>query len=103
MSALVDDYHHLRARSTSGRAVDESLWRNKLMRPVIIFALWAFLLPGTVSMMAQCQDRHSAKADSSSSAPSKNMNDKDQPAGQFDCLPDGIALKDVVTYRGDAN
>jgi hypothetical protein len=74
------------------------------MRQVMIFALGALLLPGAMSM-AQCQGKHSAKEDSSSSAQSKSMNDKDQQAAaaQFDCLPDNIALKDVVSYRGDAS
>lgn len=71
------------------------------MRQVIILALGAFLLPGAIGM-AQCQGKHSAKADSSSSAQSNTMNDKNQQAAQFDCLPDDITLKDVVAYRGDA-
>jgi hypothetical protein len=73
------------------------------MRQVMILALGVLLLPGAISM-AQCQGKHSAKGDPSSSAQSNTMNDKDQPeATQFDCLPDDTTLKDVVTYRADAS
>ena len=72
------------------------------MRQVMILALGVLLLPGAISM-AECQNKHPAKGDSSSSVQSNTMNDKDQPeATSFDCLPDGIALKDVVTYRQKA-
>jgi hypothetical protein len=72
------------------------------MRQVLILALGVLLLPGAVSM-AQCQSKNTAQGDSSSSEQSKAMNDKDQQeAAQFDCLPDDIALKDVVAYRQKA-
>jgi hypothetical protein len=72
------------------------------MRQVIILALGVLLLPAAMSM-AQCQGKNSARGDSSSGKQSNTMNDKDQQeASQFDCLPEGITLKDVVTYRQKA-
>ena len=74
------------------------------MRQVMILALGVLLLPGAISL-AECQNKPSAQGDSSSSNQSKTMNDKDQQeaaAAEFDCLPEGIALKDVVTYRQKA-
>lgn len=72
-----------------------------MMRQVMILALGVLLLPGAMSL-AQCQGKNSAKGDSSSKKQS-TMNDKDQQgASQFDCLPEGITLKDVVVYRQKA-
>jgi hypothetical protein len=76
---------------------------ERTMRQIMVLALGVLLLPGAISM-AECQNKHSAKSDSSSSNQSNAMNDnnRSEADAQFDCLPDGIALKDVVTYRQKA-
>ena len=70
------------------------------MRPVIILSLGVLVLFGGV-IMAQQQSKSSGKECPPSSAqPNAASNEQ---ATQFDCLPDDITLKDVVTYTLEAD
>ena len=72
------------------------------MRKFMILSLGMFLLPGAINMIECRSSRNPANAASSSNSQSNTMNDKDKQAAQFDCLPDEVTVKDVVTYRSDA-
>jgi hypothetical protein len=71
------------------------------MRLAIVLSLGILLALGVI-IMAQQQSKAPAQESPSSGSQSKTGCEADQQAAQFDCLPDEISLKDVVTYRRNA-
>ena len=66
------------------------------MRPVIILSLGVLLLFGVIIIVAQQQSK---KPSSNCPPPTSEASAGSvEQASQFDCLPDDIKLKDVVTY-----
>jgi hypothetical protein len=71
------------------------------MRLAIVLSFGILVALGVI-IMAQQQSKAPAQESPSSGSQSKNGCKADQQAAQFDCLPDEISLKDVVTYRRNA-
>ena len=63
------------------------------MHKVIILSLGVIILIGGI-IMAQQQGKNPAEESSSS-----NLQQEDEQSKRFDCLPDDVTLKDVVTYH----
>ena len=68
------------------------------MHKVMILSLGVILLFGGI-IMAQQQSKNPAEESSSSTLQCNTVKDEDQQASRFDCLPDDVTLKDVVTYN----
>ena len=71
------------------------------MHQVMNLSLGVILLFGGMIMTRQ-QSKRPAEESSSPSLQRNVLNDEDQQATRFDCLPDEVTLKDVVTYKGSA-
>ena len=69
------------------------------MHKVIILSLAVILLFGGI-IIAQQQNKNPAEESSSSSLQRNHtVKDEDRQENRFDCLPDEVTLKDVVTYN----